>query len=52
MNFQIVNVPSPNTPHNTCVFSIFEAPDSTLNLQIVADWFAASVVELERESWK
>ena len=32
MNFQIVNVPVPNSVHNTCVFSCFEAGDSVTNL--------------------
>ena len=33
MNFQICNLHHPNSPSNTCVFCIFEAPDSPVNLQ-------------------
>eukprot|EP00731_Ephydatia_muelleri_P023365 Em0015g948a len=32
MNFQIINVPTPNTIHNTCVFCCFAATDSVTNL--------------------
>lgn len=34
MCFQLLNVTSPNAPENTCVISIFEAPDSYTNLKI------------------
>ena len=37
MNFQIVNTPTPNSVQNTCVFSIFEADDSTTNLHVALD---------------
>ena len=52
MNFQIVNVPCPNAPHNTCVFSIFETPDTILNLQVVTDRVASSMADLATQSWK
>ena len=35
MNFQIVNVPAPNSVHNTCVFNCFEAEDFITNLHSV-----------------
>ena len=37
MNFQIVNIEAPKSPQNTCVFSIFEAGDSTLNMHVALD---------------
>ena len=35
MNFQIVNVPAPNSVRNTSVFNCFEAGDSITNLHSV-----------------
>ena len=52
MSFQIVNTPSPNSPTNTCVFSIFEAADSVTNLKVVADRFGEEVGKLEEHTWK
>ena len=37
MNFQIVNVSHPNSPNNTCVFCVFEAPDNPANLRIALE---------------
>ncbi|KAL5500756.1 hypothetical protein EMCRGX_G012356 [Ephydatia muelleri] len=37
MNFQIVNVPTPNSIHNTCVFCCFAATDSVTNLHSALD---------------
>ena len=37
MNFQIVNTQSPNSVHNTCVFSCFEADDTVTNLHVALD---------------
>ena len=34
MNFQIVNTRTPNSVHNTCVFSCFEADDTVTNLHV------------------
>ncbi|KAL5486676.1 hypothetical protein EMCRGX_G019187 [Ephydatia muelleri] len=39
MAFQIINTPNPNAVHSTCVFSCFEAKDSTTNLHIALDRF-------------
>ena len=39
MAFQIINTPNPNVAHSTCVFSCFEAKDSTTNLHIALDRF-------------
>ena len=43
MNFQIVNVATPNSVHNTCVFSCFAAGDSITNLHMALDRFKDQV---------
>ena len=52
MAIQILNVKHPNSPNNTCVFSIFEAPDSVANLKVMADTFRQQINELESKEWK
>ena len=52
MSFQIVNTENPNSPNNTCVFSIFEASDSVTNLKVVADRFGEEIGKLEEHTWK
>ncbi len=52
MNFQIVNVATPNSPQNTCVFSIFEAGDSTTNLHVALDRHRDDVGALDGMKWK
>ena len=52
MSFQIVNVKNPNSPSNTCVFSIFEASDSVTNLKVIADRFGDDISTLEKHTWK
>ena len=52
MAIQIVNVPHPNAPKNTCVFSIFEASDSVSNLSVMANRFHQQVNALESMVWK
>lgn len=52
MVFQIVNTKAPNSPSNTCVFSIFEAPDSVTNLKVVGDRFGQEIGNLEKHTWK
>ena len=49
MNFQIVNVPAPNSVHNTCVFSCFEAGD---NLHIALDRYKDQVAHLQGMKWR
>ena len=36
MSFQIVNVPTPNSVHNTCVFCCFAADDSVCKVHLIA----------------
>lgn len=52
MVFQIVNTKAPNSPANTCVFSIFEAPDSVTNLKVIGDKFGEEIGDLEKQTWK
>ena len=52
MSFQVVNTQAPNSPSNTCVFSIFEATDSTTNLKVVGDRFGEDIGRLEEHTWK
>ena len=52
MAVQIVNVLYPNGPNNTCVFCIFEGPDSVTNLTVMAHRFQEQVDTLETKQWK
>jgi hypothetical protein len=52
MNFQVVNVPHPNSIQNTCVFTAFEAPDSKTNLQIALERYQGPVSLLQNHTWK
>ena len=52
MNFQILNVPSPNAPENTCIFAVFEAPDSMSNLRIALERFTMQVEYLQSSEWR
>ena len=52
MNFQIVNIESPNSPQNTCVFAIFEAKDTTTNLHVALDRFKDDIGSLSETQWK
>ena len=52
MNFQIVNVPNPNSVHNTCVFAVFQAPDTIHNLHVALDRCKDSFAELQKTKWR
>ena len=52
MSFQIVNVPSPNSPQNTCVFCCFEADDNITNLHVALDRYQDQVAELQTIKWR
>ncbi len=52
MNFQILNTPNPNSKQNTCVFAMFEAPDTLTNLHIALDRYSDQVSELQRLQWR
>ena len=46
MSLQIANLANPNSPHNTLVFSIFEAPDTKSNLHIGLDRYREEVDDM------
>ena len=48
LNFQIVNVPCPNSIHNTCVFTVFQAPDTITNLPVALDRYKESLADLNK----
>ena len=48
---QVLNLPSPNSPLNTCVFACFEASDSTANLHICLDRYSQDVLCLHGKQW-
>ena len=52
MCFQILNVKSPNSPDNTCVFSLFEAPDSYNNIRIGLGRHIDDIVALQQQTWR
>ena len=52
MNFQIVNVESPISPQNTCVFACFEAADTMTNLHVGLDRFKADIELLNGMQWR
>ena len=47
MKFQIVNTPTPNSVQNTCVFSFFEASDTSTNLHVALERYKAQIEALE-----
>ncbi len=52
MNFQLLNVPHPNSVTNTCVFSAFQASDTVTNLHVALDRYSDQVQELQSVKWK
>ena len=52
MAFQIINTPNPNAVHSTCVFSCFEAKDSTTNFHIALDRFRSDFDKMASLHWK
>ena len=52
-SFQICNVPHPNSCKNSCVFSIYEAADTTTNLNIALEPFKAQISSLSGKTvWR
>ena len=49
---QILNVPSPNSPQNTCVFTCYDAMDTTTNLHVCLDRYVTSVDSLNGMEWQ
>lgn len=52
MNFQVVNVPHPNSIQNTCVFAAFEGQDSKTNLHITIERYQGPVSLLQNNNWR
>ena len=52
LNFQILNVSHPNSPVNTCVFLLFEAPDTKVNLRLALDRYKSQVDQLKQLTWR
>ena len=50
MNFQILNTVAPNSIHNMCVFSCFEADDTVTNLHVALDRFRIEVAHIVIQS--
>jgi len=51
MAVQILNVLHPNSPNNTCVFCIFEGPDSITNLIVMAQRLREQINTLQSRQW-
>ena len=52
MSFQLANVENPNSPDNTCVFSIFEGPDSAVNLHVALDMYRQQLEMISSTTWR
>ena len=52
MSFQIAHTPNPNSVENTCVFTIFEARDTTANLQVALERYKTQIDALQMKSWR
>ena len=52
VNFQVCNVPAPNSLKNTCVFAAFEAPDTAHNLRVALSRYQEQVQELQSLIWR
>ena len=52
MCFQLCNTDNPNSSQNTCVFAIFEAPDTYANLWIALDCYKEQIPQLETHTWR
>ncbi len=51
-SFQICNVRNPNSVQNTCVFAVFQAPDTSTNLHVALDRFTDQIASLQRAMWR
>ena len=47
VHFQILNCLHPNSPANTCVFVVYEGPDTSTNLHLVLDRYKTQVDDLK-----
>ena len=51
-SLQIVNVERPNSVKNSCVFAVFEAPDTYTNLYIAFKQFKNQITDIQQSKWK
>ena len=51
MSFQIINSEKPNSVRNSCVFSLFEAPDKVFNLHLALDQYRQTISNLQKSQW-
>lgn len=49
---QVVYVDKPNSVKNSCVFAVFEAPDSFTNLKIALGQFKNQIEGIQLAQWK
>ena len=52
VSFQICNISSPNSVQNTCVFSVFEARDTPVNLHIALHRYHEQIESLKNTTWR
>ena len=52
MSIQLVNVEKPNSVKNSTVFTLFEAPDSVVNLHIALDRYKSMITDLQSSKWR
>ena len=52
MSFQIAHTPNPNSVENTCVFTVFEAKDTTANLLVALERYKPQISALQTQSWR
>ena len=52
LSLQIVNVDRPNSVKNSCVFALFEAPDTVFNLHLALDRYKHDLSDLQKAQWK
>ena len=43
LSCQLYNVPRPNSCKNSCVFAVFQAPDTRTNLHIAVETFTPQI---------
>jgi hypothetical protein len=52
VNFQILNLPHPNSVTNTCVFLAYEGPDTKTNLYVALARYKSQIDTLQQLKWK
>ena len=52
MSFQVANVGRPNSPKNTFVFCVFQAPDTANNLHLALERYRSEIQDIQRSMWK